>query len=86
MSSNESQKNSTDTLMKVTHHSRFYTDGVLSATGSNLIQSETVGVLRIGSFKKTFPSISWNGSIDEVSVFNRALNSTKAKQLYNMGK
>ena len=44
----------------------------------------TAGVLQIG--KQVGFGEYWNGPIDDVRVYNRALSAAEVKQLYLMGK
>jgi hypothetical protein len=81
-----------DTLMKDTNwhhyvciynqtHAFMYFDGTMQAltpaAGGNL--HTTTSVLRIGSGD----SGGWNGLIDEVIIYDRALNDTEIQQIYN---
>jgi hypothetical protein len=64
-----------------------YVNGVQTASGSGagaaLVTSPTP--LRIGNFGSG-GSREFNGALDEVRVYNRALTALEAKQLYLMGK
>ncbi len=62
-----------------------YIDGALAATAGNPTQSGAVGLIRIGSFNSSYPDPYWNGSIDDVRLYNRALSAAEIKQLYNQG-
>jgi hypothetical protein len=52
-----------------------------SVSNANLGDFTTAKTLKIGHFRYSTPV--WNGSIDEVMIFNRALNSGEIKSLYD---
>jgi concanavalin A-like lectin/glucanase superfamily protein len=68
---------------------RFYVDGVLVtstnlvSTGSNGRSSDAARDLHIGS--NDSGGSGWDGSIDEVRVYNRVLSADEIKRLYNLG-
>ena len=66
----------------------FYIDGILDATRDISSQNGSLNnsiVARIGMYSSgnTWP---FNGLIDEVRVYNRALSASEVKVLYNMGR
>ncbi len=58
-----------------------YLNGELQGTATNSDIGATTNVLRIGQ-QKSGNSRFFNGSIDDVRVYNRALSATEVKQLY----
>ncbi|MDD5704174.1 MAG: LamG domain-containing protein, partial [Dehalococcoidales bacterium] len=65
---------------------RVYINGVLTRTVTGLsgLIGVTSGPLRIGFRSNVVPSYeSFNGSIDEVEIFNRALNQTDIQEIFN---
>jgi len=58
-----------------------YLNGDLQGTATNSDIGATTTVLRIGQ-QKAGNSRYFNGSIDDVRVYNRALSATEVKQLY----
>ncbi len=67
---------------------RIYTDGSLTCSGTGIIgvlnASSVVG--RIGSYTLNAATDFWNGSIDEVMIFNRSLSAMEIKELYLKGR
>lgn len=65
---------------------KLYANGVLMNTSSNypskVIDDCTGGNLRIGVWWKDFPDY-YQGYLDEVRIYNRALNQEEVKALYN---
>jgi hypothetical protein len=68
---------------------KIYVDGVLDATGSTVAgqdlqnaQNLALGMQQINSSAYQAP---FNGSIDDVFIFNRNLTSTEISNLYNQG-
>jgi len=73
------------THITVTHDGRrfaIYRNGRLTETG-NIETSGVEGTLYLGGTSKHHGGF-WNGMIDEVVIFNRALTSEEVKQLYSM--
>lgn len=63
-----------------------YINGVSSGTGSSTSNIDTNNnPLWIGAKNSTDRTRDFNGSIDEVGIWNRALTSTEVTQLYNYG-
>jgi hypothetical protein len=62
---------------------KYYHNGVLvnNLTGSNtLLADGSLGDLRIGTYGGGF---RFNGWIDDIAIYNRALSTTEVRQLYN---
>ena len=67
---------------------RIYVDGVLENSGAQASAtsvSSTVN-MTIGSLNAISPGQYFDGRIDEVRIYNRALTTDEVKQLYRMGK
>ena len=62
---------------------KIYYDGVLKDTATDTTTTITSENFQIGK-DRSLPRY-WKGSIDEVLIFNRSLNSTEVEQLYNSG-
>ena len=66
---------------------RFYRDGALSST---IAATNSVGnssnVLRIGRDNNSPGERYYNGSLDDVRIYNRALSASEVTQLYNAGR
>lgn len=66
---------------------RLYRDGTFvnsqgwTGTPGNPTQASDIQIGRMAN-----GSLYWNGSLDEVRIYNRALSADEVKQLYNMGK
>jgi hypothetical protein len=64
-----------------------YADGVRenfgTRTGTDL--DDTDNEIRFGAYKSTYGDY-FNGKIDEVRIYNRALSEQEVKRLYNMGR
>jgi Concanavalin A-like lectin/glucanases superfamily len=68
---------------------RVYINGALAAgptnhTGSGGISAHSNGGIQIGRYGPTFGQY-FNGKIDDVRVYSRALSADEIKQLYQMG-
>ncbi|HVX56249.1 MAG TPA: LamG domain-containing protein [Candidatus Saccharimonadales bacterium] len=65
---------------------QLYVNGNLAATSTNFgtIVSGNTGGLRIGGTNSADTTAWFNGSIDQVRVYNRPLNSTEVQALYNL--
>ena len=65
-----------------------YVDGTLSssATFTGTVDSETSAILTMGDKSTNQNNSAFNGLIDEVRVYNRALSADEIKRLYNMGR
>jgi hypothetical protein len=64
---------------------RIYVDGVLEATATNpsgTLGGNGSGNLTIG----VNATVEFNGLIDDVRIYNRALSADEIKRLYNMGR
>ena len=62
-----------------------YLDGILIATNSNPINTQTENSeLKIGEWTVSFGG-SMNGQIDAVGIWNRALSDAEVAELYNTG-
>jgi hypothetical protein len=62
---------------------KYYHNGVLvnNLTGSNtLLADGSLGDLRVGTYGGGF---KFNGWIDDIAIYNRALSTTEVRQLYN---
>ncbi|MHC4694232.1 MAG: FG-GAP-like repeat-containing protein, partial [Planctomycetota bacterium] len=73
------------THITVTHDGRrfaIYRNGKLTETG-NIETGGVEGTLYLGGTSKHRGGF-WNGMIDEVAIFNRALNKEEVEQLYRM--
>ena len=65
-----------------------YLDGVrknVTKMKGNIIGSTNKGGVNIGRFSASFPQL-YDGRIDEVLIYNRALTSLEVKKLYNFSK
>ena len=60
---------------------RLYVDGQQSGLATRVMESETGG-MRIG-YHKSDTTAGWNGVIDDVRVYGRALSSAEMLDLYN---
>jgi len=58
-----------------------YVNGV--ARESHFCNGTLTNKIYIGILNEAFPALSWNGSIDEVLIFNRSLTSPEVLALYN---
>jgi hypothetical protein len=70
-------------LVKNSTHIRVYVDGgggtsVASSSNTDVTSDAKIGVRRFSSFASFF-----NGSIDEVMIFDRALRKAEIQELYN---
>ena len=69
-----------------TNTGKLYIDGVLQATGTGAAENYT-GYWRVGSYKLAGWSFGvdgyFPGSIDETSIYNRALSATEVTALFN---
>jgi uncharacterized protein (TIGR02145 family) len=65
---------------------KIYVDGVNKGSSWFLSGSlpTQAGNMRIGADYETFPSNFWNGSLDDIRIYNRALSDAEVAQLYNM--
>ncbi len=66
-----------------------YINGVLNNTGSGLSSYAPSGPIRIGSdadVANANQRYIFNGSLDDVRVYNRALSAAEITQLYNLGR
>ena len=63
---------------------KIYYDGVLKDTATDTTTTITSENFQIGR-DRNLPRY-WKGSIDEVLIFNRSLNSTEISDLYNLGR
>ena len=62
----------------------FYINGVLDSTVSaSWVNSVTTNITRIGSY--TGGALFFNGGIDEVAIWSRAITATEVTELYNSG-
>jgi hypothetical protein len=65
-------------------HNMIYVDGVLKNTSAaNPIDYSAITTVRIGN--RGSDARWWNGSIDQVRIYNYSLNANQVKQLYNEG-
>jgi len=65
---------------------RIYINGVLTGSGTNTSSIDTNNnPFIIGARNSTYRSRDFNGSIDEVGIWNRALTQDEVTQLYNYG-
>ena len=69
-------------------HVKMYIDGVLENTASYTggIAYHTTNYVEIGKFKYTLDSVDgyyWNGTIDDLRLYNRALSAEQILALYN---
>jgi hypothetical protein len=62
---------------------KMYIDGVLNATTSNITLITAYSVFGIGYCP--WANIHFQGKIDDISIYNRALTSQEITQLYNLG-
>ena len=64
-----------------------YEDGVQIKSGSGCSSSINAGAIHIGAgVFMGAPNEAFNGKIDDVRIYNRALSASEAKQLYLLGK
>jgi hypothetical protein len=65
---------------------RIYLNGTLSGSGTNSNSIDARNqILCIGAKNSTVRDRDFNGSIDEVGVWNRALSSSEVREIYNYG-
>lgn len=69
----------------------YYFDGIKQGSGSSLTGASDTQNLCIGSYFQCNINGAgitqiWNGSLDDVSIYNRALSAAEVKQLYLMGR
>jgi len=63
-----------------------YVDGVQTATGTALTSSVDFSSLNFGGSRDgTATDRDWDGMIDEVAIWDRAVTSTEVTELYNLG-
>ncbi len=60
-----------------------YVDGSSEDTGTKTISRTTGGSFAIGVARNSNPVYYWNGSIDQVRIFNDSLTSDEVSKLYN---
>lgn len=60
---------------------RLFLNGELDGSRTIALQSEPTGGMIFGA-SKTFGNL-WNGQLDDISIYNRKLNATEMKDLYN---
>ena len=66
--------------------SYLYVDGIQRATGSVSTLSQTAGNnVKIGNTTAPMTSNPYSGKIDELTIWDNALNSTQVSELYNGG-
>lgn len=67
---------------------RIYVDGVQTGSSTDFSGNlpSVAGDLHIGADYESTPGNFFNGSLDDVRVYDRVLSATEIKQLYNMGK
>lgn len=65
---------------------KLYLDGVAVATGSAPNLGDSLNPMRIGSNPDTNPSRFWEGKIDDVALWSRALSEAEVEQIWNQGK
>lgn len=75
------------TVVKSGANITHYVNGVQTASGagSNATIATSATPLRIGNFGSA-GGREFNGALDEVRIYNRALSATEAKQLYLLGR
>jgi hypothetical protein len=61
---------------------RLYVNGIERDTDTGSGGTGATGVVRIGSFNAAYPTPYWDGNLDEVMIFNRALSTDEIKQIY----
>lgn len=62
---------------------RLYLNGVESSSGGQT-QTDAMTINQIGTYSSG--SLWWNGALDDVRFYNRALSATEVSQLYNSAK
>ena len=60
-----------------------YVDGISEDTGTSAISRTNGGSFVIGVARNSSPVYWWNGSIDQVRIFNDSLTSAEVSKLYN---
>jgi len=60
-----------------------YVDGTSEDTGASAISRTNGGSFVIGVARNSSPVYWWNGSIDQVRVFNKAISASEVTALYN---
>ncbi|MCK4553039.1 LamG domain-containing protein [Candidatus Pacearchaeota archaeon] len=76
-------------VFKPSQYVRLYVNGVLIAEDTSDIISEiayTTVPLRIGMRADTTSQGMWNGSIDELAIYNRSLSASEISTLYQAGR
>lgn len=66
-------------------NTKFYVDGVLFSTTGAVSGISSVGTLEIGECTSV-SNTNFNGSLDEVRIYNRALSATEIAALYNQSR
>ncbi len=62
-----------------------YVDGVLAITGTQATSSMNFSGLNFGDYRNGTSDRDWDGMIDEVAIWDRAVTSTEVTELYNLG-
>ncbi len=65
-----------------TNLNSLYVNGILEATSTQAVVYEANAKTYIGAFY-TSPNLIFNGQIDDVRIYNRALSATEIQNLYN---
>jgi len=63
----------------------FYVNGVLSGTPNQNSGTPEAGTTNLAIGNDTFANRSFDGTIDDVRIYNRVLSAQEVKRLYNMG-
>jgi Concanavalin A-like lectin/glucanases superfamily len=65
---------------------RIYLDGVLGETQASGPPTDNTVIANIGTLGSGEPGYNFNGSLDDLRVYNRALSASEVKQLYSAGR
>ena len=72
-------------VAKTDNTQQLYIDGILDGPGTTTIAPGLFDLVRIGASAYGSPSSYFNGNIDDVRIYSRALSASEIKQLYNAG-
>jgi hypothetical protein len=64
----------------------YYNGRDITLSAATSAQSGAIGVIRIGSFNAAYPTPYYNRPIDDVRIFNRALNPSEVNAIYQDSK
>jgi len=75
-----------EVVNRTTNNTTLYLNGVSATTTVNIASLGNVNNAQNVQIAKETGISNWNGAIDDVRIYNRALSATEIKQLYNAGR